>query len=516
MSKGVIAAGSHAATSAGAEILAAGGNAVDAAVAACFAVGAGEPTLTSLAGGGAMLHRDGASGEVTICDFFANAPGLGLAPATSRAYESVHIDFGPTTQRFHVGAAAAAMPGTIPGLCLAAEKWGRLPLEDLVAPACRMLHDGTKLEPMGAWVTALLEPIVKLHAVDDHSPFVVDGRLIEAGERFAAPQLAATLEALVARGWRDYLDKVLHPLLVAQCGPAMGGSVTDEDVASYQVQFRRPLEMDFEGCRVFTNPQPAAGGVMIGSILDLLGQRPSRSAAPGSLERIRSLAVAMKVADEARAVGASVLADPASWRQRFRAAHAAPLAAGGAASGPGSTTHVSVLDAAGNCAAVTFTYGEGNGQVLGDTGILMNNLMGEEDLFPDGLGIWPAGKRLATMMAPTLVATPTGDLIVIGGGGSNRIRSALAQVLLHLVDDGMSLGDAVAAERVHFEAGVLNVERVGALAAIDCRQLQPAQLVEFDAPNMFFGGVNVVRRDSAGVLTGAGDPRRGGCHIVVD
>jgi gamma-glutamyltranspeptidase len=158
---GVIAAGSAPTAEAGAEILARGGNAVDAAVAACFATSAGEPTLTSLAGGGVMIHRDAKSGEVTICDFFSDAPRRLPQDVKNLDFRGVDIDFGPAKQQFHIGAGAAGVPGVVPGLCTALERWGSLPLSDVVAPACRFLREGVVLGPFQVRAAKLLEAMKK-------------------------------------------------------------------------------------------------------------------------------------------------------------------------------------------------------------------------------------------------------------------------------------------------------------------------------------------------------------------
>jgi len=188
-----------------------------------------------------------------------------------------------------------------------------------------------------------------------------------------------------------------------------------------------------------------------------------------------------------------------------------------AAGGPQSTIHVSVLDAEGNGAAVTFSYGEGNGHLIGDSGIMMNNLMGEEDLFPGGFHRWPVGTRLATMMSPTVVTNEAGDVLVLGTGGANRIRTALTQVISNIVDHGFSTAEAVHAPRVHFEAGVLNAEvfdRPDEGAAVGL--LGAAEEVRFEQPNLFFGGVHMVRRRADGTFSGAGDHRRGGVCLIAD
>lgn len=510
MQRGVIAAGSAATAEAGAEILARGGNAVDAAVAACFATGAGEPALTSLAGGGMMIHRDGATGEVTVCDFFADAPALRMDEVEPLDFFSVHLDFGPTTQEFHIGAAAAAVPGVIPGLCAALARWGRLDLEAVVAPACRQLREGVVFGDFAARTGILLQPILT-HQAEGRRIYAPGGHPLRAGERFTNPDLATTLEALARGGGQAYYDAVLVPQIAAQFGPAAGGLLTEADLRSYEVRFVAPLSIAYRDHRLTTPAPPAAGGAMIALMLRLLETEPP--APRGSLARLRQLAEAMAVADEARSEGASTLegARFEAWRERFTARRAlARLERAQPSPSLGHTTHVSVVDREGNAAAVTFTFGEGNGSIIGQTGIMMNNLMGEADLQPLGFGTAPAGLRLSTMMSPTLLEGPHG-FTALGTGGANRIRSAVMQTVANLVDHGLDPDPAVAASRIHFEGGVLNAEVFdlpdhGASLA----DLGADVLVRFDHPSLFFGGVHLVERARDGALRGAADHRRGG------
>jgi gamma-glutamyltranspeptidase/glutathione hydrolase len=177
----------------------------------------------------------------------------------------------------------------------------------------------------------------------------------------------------------------------------------------------------------------------------------------------------------------------------------------------GSTTHVSVLDADGRACAVTCTNGEGSGVVVPGTGIHLNNIMGEEDLSPQGFFTAPAGRRMPSMMAPTVVVGDDGVELVLGSAGSNRIRSAILQTIVGVVDHGRQAPEAVEAPRLHFEAGTVYAEPGIDLSGLaqDGRRLAP-----FRARNLFFGGVQAVRRDPAtGRLTGAGDPRRGGAAV---
>jgi gamma-glutamyltranspeptidase/glutathione hydrolase len=517
---GVIAAGSEHTARAGAEVLRRGGNAADAVAAACFATAAGEPALTSLAGGGIMLYRSAESGEVALCDFFADAPRTRPSEVEGLDFFAVDLDFGPTTQQFHIGAGAAAVPGVIPGLATVVERWGRLSLAEVVAPACEMLRKGVTLEHYQGYAAHLLRPILTL-TDGGRRLFQRDGAVIAAGDPFRLPELADTLEALAARGWRQHYEERLWQAMLEQFGPKTGGLLLREDLERYEVRFREPLVQRYRGRTVLTPSPPAAGGAMIAIMLALLSELDLAALPWGSPEHVRRLSHAMCVADAARAEGSAAL-EPARlrhWRERFHAFAAEPrLEACRVPSprAPNNTTHVSVIDAEGNAAAVTFSFGEGNAHIIDRTGIMMNNLMGEADLFPAGFGTAPPGERLPTMMSPTLLIADDGAVTVMGTGGANRIRTALVQVISLLCDHGADAVRAVAAPRIHYEDGVLNAEVFDsgdggdALAA-----LEPAKLVRFSEQSLFFGGVHLVERAADGTLRGAGDPRRGGVCMVV-
>jgi gamma-glutamyltranspeptidase/glutathione hydrolase len=289
------------------------------------------------------------------------------------------------------------------------------------------------------------------------------------------------------------------------------------DLDAYRIAFREPLTRRYHHSRVLTPGPPAAGGPMIALMLALLDSVQLGKRDPRGAEHAKLLCCAMAVADEARKEGARALDRIDHWLARFATLTKADgLPAPPTRPGPSATTHISVLDGAGNAASVTFSYGEGNAHIIGDTGIMMNNLMGEEDLFPDGFDAAPRAQRLATMMSPTLLLDDAGGITVLGTGGANRIRTAIVQVLSLLHDHGYACEPAVHAARIHYEAGVLNAEvfdlpdRGEALLALGANKT-----VRFDEPSLFFGGVHMVRRGADGTLSGAGDPRRGGVFRIV-
>jgi len=514
---GAIAAGSIPTAEAGAEILALGGNAVDAAVAACFAVAAGEPTITSLAGGGVMIIHSAATGETSVCDFFSDTPRLRQADVPKVDFYGIDLDYGPTTQTFCVGAAAAGVPGAIPGLGEALSRFGSMDLASVVAPACRRLREGAIIGEKQAGLAQFLEPILT-RLEGPRKVFTAAGRFPQSGDIFRLPALADTLETMATHGWRRYYDDVLVPDMLTQFGPHAGGLLTPEAFSEYEVVFRRPLFTRYRGNTVCTMPPPAAGGPMITLMLRLLATESLALHPPGSVGRARRLCAAMATADEARSAGVAALDDDrfGVWADRYRDRVEGELNPGPPPpGGPASTTHISVIDGRGNAVAVTFSHGESNAHLIGNSGIMMNNMMGEEDLHPGGFDATPRGVRLPTMMSPTLMRRPDGGLTVMGTGGANRIRTAILQVVSLLADDGFDSAAAVAHARMHFEDGILNAEIFGRADGGDpLAALAPGGLVRFDAPHLFFGGVNLVHMNAQGVVTGAGDTRRGGvCRI---
>ena len=249
--------------------------------------------------------------------------------------------------------------------------------------------------------------------------------------------------------------------------------------------------MPYRDREVLTNPPPNAGGTLLAYALALLDRGP----APPSL---RGVVEAMRAAQQERTPDFLEGLSEERFLERFLTTRL------------GSTTHISVIDADGRACSATSTNGEGSGVVVPGTGIHLNNVMGEEDLNPFGFHLHPAGRRMPSMMAPTIVMRDGEVELVLGSAGSNRIRSAILQTIVGSVDHDLDARAAVEAPRVHFEAGVVYAEP--GIVARGAAPASDARLVEFSEINLFFGGVQAVRRRD-GVLTGAGDPRRGGVAV---
>ena len=490
-SHGIVAAGHPLTAEAGARVLREGGNAVDAAVAAMLVSWVAEPLLTGPGAGGYMLVA-GAGEEPVLLDFFVAAPGYG-APAQRRApLVPVEVDFGgDARQVFHVGAASCGTFGNPAGIDAAMRRWGSQDLAELTAPAAALARDGVVLNAQQVEVVHLLGAIL-CTTPEGAALYAPGGRLLRSGEVFRSPELGDTIERLGAEGCDPFYTGDIADAVVDWVG-AGGGVLTAEDLRGYEAIAREPLGVCYRDRDVLTNPPPSAGGILLALALQLLDQAPSPP----------PLAVIVRAMEEAQSERTPQfvegLVDP-------------EFAARLLGSRMGSTTHISVLDADGRACAVTCTNGEGSGVVVPGTGIHVNNIMGEADLNPLGFHHAPPGRRMPSMMSPTVVTAAGEVQLALGSSGSNRIRSALLQTIVGVLDDGMPAADAVAAPRVHFEDDVIYAEPG---AALDELRYDPYEVQHFRAPNMFFGGVQAVCRDPAtGALSGAGDPRRGGVAVA--
>ncbi len=454
--RGAIAAGHALTAEAGAQVLAAGGNAVDACVAAAFVSWVCESPLTGPGGGGFMLVHDAATARSRVLDFFVAVP---RAASGSGELLELAVDFdGDTRQLFRTGAAAV-----------------------LVTPAARLAREGVPLTSMQAYLHQILDGLLR------HSPegdaMYGPGRPLEAGERFAIPDLAATLERLGEEGASVLMRGELAHAIVDHVR-AGGGSMTLEDLESYRLIRRRPISVSYRGHEFRSNPPPSSGGVLIALGLRALGDsKPAASA----------IAAAMEVQEAAR--------DAAFARALYRGGIAQRLLSG--------TTHISVVDGNGDAAAVSASLGSGSGVVVPGTGIHLNNMLGEADL----AGASKPGERLTSMMAPSLVLREGRPRLVLGSAGSARLRGAILQVVANVVGKGLDVAAAVEAPRVHAEEHVVHCEDPG---VADALEQEGRAVVRWRERNLYFGGVSAVELLADGTLAAAGDPRRGGAAVVVE
>ncbi|MBE9098035.1 gamma-glutamyltransferase [Vacuolonema iberomarrocanum] len=514
--RGAIAAGNPKTAAAGMEILNQGGNVFDAVVAAALAASVVESTLTSLGGGGFLLAHTQAN-ENILFDFFAHTP---RQKNPSSEFFPVDVDFGAVSQEFHVGLGSAAVPGMVKGLLHVHQRLGRLPLEAIAAPAIHYARDGFILNAFQTYCFKILCPILG-KSPDLGSCVVPDGKPLPPGTLLRLPMMADTLEFLVKEGARGFYEGELAQQ-IANDSQERGGHLTLADLANYQVIERSPLTTTYHHHTLLTNPPPSSGGTLIAFALALLEPLNISALDFGALPHITQLAEAMRLTNQARAAGYDRhLYQPDIAQQFLAPDHLRPYLCQltGATNKWGSTTHISALDAEGNAASLTSSNGEGAGYSIPGTGVMLNNMLGEADLHPNGFHQWDEDVRISSMMAPTMVLSngqqngshPQKPELVLGSGGSNRIRTAILQVVSNLLDFRMSIDDAVASSRIHWENDVLNLEP--GLSLPDPRPTTfpfDGRVMQWDERNMFFGGVHAVGMDTDGTLYGSGDPRRGG------
>ncbi len=491
---GVIAAGHPTTAKAGAAVLREGGNAVDAAVGAMLAAFACEPLLTALGAGGYMLVVP-PGGEPVLLDFFVEASGRGADPTAREELIPISVSFGDAIQVFNIGAASVGTYGLPAGLAEASARFGRMTLGDLVEPAATLARHGVVLNEQQAYVVKILGDIVT-STPESAELFAPEGRLLRAGDVVRQPELGDALERLGAEG--------PEPFYTGDIGAAIvdwvmrhGGVLTAEDLASYRVIDRSPVATAYRGRDVITNPPPSAGGILIARALSLL------EGDAGAPDNERVVEVMEVTQAERTAEFLEGLDDPAFVERFLRRPPG----------GLGSTTHISVIDRDGWACGVTCSNGSCSGVVVPGTGVHLNNMAGEQDLNPLGFHRHPPGRRMPSMMAPTVVLRSGRPELVLGSAGSNRIRSAILQTIVRVIDDGLRAGEAVRAPRVHFEDGVVYAEPGVATEGLE---VAGRALARFRELNLFFGGVQAVERDASGAFWGGGDPRRGGAAVVVE
>lgn len=518
--RGAVASGHVETSRAAATVLEEGGNAFDAALAGIFTACVSEPVLASLGGGGFLMaspNQGARQGNIVLYDCFAQTPVKRRSPSHVD-FKPILADFGPTQQEFHIGMGSIATPGLLKGLFKAHADLGYMPMRRIVEPAVKLAREGLKLNAGQAYVVGVVGAILKstpasraLFGSRDRA-----GELIGEGEVFSMPDFADTLEILAIEGDDLFYRGEIARMIADDC-ERDGGHLTLADMERYRSERRAPLCLEVFGSRIHLNPPPSMGGILIAFALELLRDSGVQSLDFGGAEYLSRLARVMELTNQARIENrlheldvdemSERLLDPRLLETYRRRLLGAPATARG-------TTHISVVDGAGNAASLTVSNGEGSGYVVPGTGIMLNNILGEEDINPYGFHRWPADTRIASMMAPTLVFDADGTLTALGSGGSNRIRTAILQVLLNLIVFRMPLEAAVTAPRIHAEDEKISIEPGYRQDDIDRFVPNGSTVDVWDEKNLFFGGVHTARRDARGNVAGAGDERRGGAAQV--
>ena len=512
------------ASAAGAEMLLAGGNAVDAAVAALFALTVVEPMMVGVLGGG-VAHIRLAGGRHVVLDGLSTAPGA----AHGAMYETVSNElpnYRDTVGRANqVGPLAVAVPGALAGWCRALHDFGTLSIEDVTAPAIRLAERGFAATPyLADCVTDLAPDLIRDPGLA--ALFLPGGAPLRAGARVVQADYAQTLHAIARQGAGALYAGELGGALVETMSRT-GGLVSREDLGAYQVIEREPICGSYRGFEILGPPPPASSGVHVVQMLNLLEGFEVGAMGFGSPDAVHLLAEAMKIAFADRAVATADpafvdvpverLTDKAYADQRRRLIDPArtrrwePGVLGGESN---STTHVTVADADGNVVATTQTINGLFGACvrIPGTGMIANNYMFNFDPHPGRALSVEAGKRVFTSMAPMMVRRGERLLYALGLPGGLRIFPSALQALVNLLDHGMTLQEAVEAPRIWTEGGVVEMEEAFPDTVENEIVNRGHEVVRLQRIG---GGMNAIAFGDDGSLTGAACWRADGTPVAI-
>jgi gamma-glutamyltranspeptidase/glutathione hydrolase len=467
-SGGIVASADLQAARVGADVLRAGGNAVDAAVATAFALAVTHPSAGNVGGGGFLVFR-AASGETDAYDFRETAPA---AASPTMFLRDGRYD----PQLHHESLLAVGVPGTVAGLHLAWSERGTRPWRALLEPAIRLARDGFAISDGLA-----LDLKDVLDEFSRHPPtlaaFSRDGAPYAAGDVLRQADLAASLTRIAEQGPAGFYAGETARLIAEEMRRG-GGLITEADLAGYRPAKRAPLRGSYRGWEIVSMPPPSSGGIALVQILNILEDYDLAASGFGSALSVHRMAEAMRraFADRARALGdpdanpdlpvarlvsKAYAAELRATIREDRASVSSPDSFGWPADGA-DTTHFSVIDAAGNAVALTYTLEDSYGvkRIVPGAGFLLNNEMGDFNAGPgltDARGLIGTppnlaapGKRMLSSMTPT-IAVKDGSLVALGAAGGRTIINTVVQVLLNLIDHGMNLQEAIDAPRVHHQ-----------------------------------------------------------------
>lgn len=506
MPRTLIAAPSHDSAEAGRHVADAGGNAVDAAIAATLAAMTTELGIVA-PGGGAFITVWPPHGEPVVIDAYAEMPGRGRDPSVPVDTRPVSMMYGGGMETV-VGWGSVATPGAFAGFDLASRQFGTAPWAELLAPSIDLARRGFLVSSSSGYYLGYSHHSV--YGWDDEVALMYhreDGSPVVTGDTVTNKPLADTLEAVAAERAALLYEGELGRCLV-EASEARGGLITASDLSGYVPTVRAPMRVALRGWDVATNAPPAVGGITVAALLDLVDalgidgwSAPNVARYAAAQSGVFAFRRSELNRDIDRTIAGRELRAMAS-RGDLAAMHRSP-----------STVHVSAVDSSGMGCAITSSAGYGSGAAIPGTGFGLNNSLGELELNVGGMHTLAPGQRLLSNMAPTVVRGPAGEILAVGSPGADRITSAIVSVLLNHIVCGMELSDAVAAPRIHAEV-FEGVPSLAVESGVDTSEVRDLEIREFGSRTMYFGGVQAASVDANGVMHGAADPRRTGMVAV--
>jgi len=523
-SRGMVVSNHPLASSAGAEMLAAGGNAIDAAIATLFTLTVVEPMMVGIIGGG-MAHIRLADGSHRFIDGQSTVPAAVRDTTYTSKPGSAHDVFDTVGNENLTGPKAVAVPGSLKAWCETLRRFGTMPLAEIMQPAIKHAARGYAATPY-------LHECISESAAEMRKDkpiaaiYLPNGEPLKVGERVVQAEYAETLRTIADHGEKALYEGPLGDILVDYMEKT-GGFIRRADLTNYKTVERQPIRADYRGWTIFGPPPPAASGVHIAQMLNILEGYDIGGLGFGTPETIHYLAEVLKIAFADRAaasgdpdyVGVPVeqLTSKAYAEERRRAIDPARAQAWGAGVTPlegAHTTHMTAADAFGNVVATTQTINNlfGAKIMIPGLGAIANNYMNLFDPRPGHALSLAPGKRVTTSMSP-MMALRDGKLrYALGLPGGKRIFPSAMQALINLIDHGMSLQEAVEAPRVWTEGNALEVEQTvpegvrTKLAGLG-HKVQPVATVA--------GGMNAIAFHDDGSMTGAACWRADGTPVGI-
>jgi len=525
---GMVSAQERQAAEIGRDILAQGGNAVDAGVAVAFALAVTLPRAGNIGGGGFMLVHDADSGETKAIDYREMAPS-----GASRDMFLDEAGEADSVKSLQSGA-ASGVPGTVAGMRIAIDTYGSMDWAEVIAPAIRLAEEGITVTPeLSDSLEASREELVKYPA-SAAIFFKPDGSGWRPGEVLVQADLAKTLRAVAEQG-PDGFYKGPVAEDIAQAIQTAGGPMTVEDLAAYKPILRDPVRGTYRGYEIVSMPPPSSGGVHLIQILNTLEGYPVGALGQNSAETIHLMAEAMKLAYADRSeylgdpdfvdvpVEALLSKDYAAMLREKIGSFASPssmIAPGDLAPYESDqTTHFSIVDREGNAVSNTYTINldYGSGMVAAGTGVLMNNEMDDFSAkpgVPNAFGLVggeanavAAGKRPLSSMTPTLVLKDGEVWLATGSPGGARIITTVLQVIMNMIDHGMNVAEASTVPRVHHQ-WLPDELRVEEGISVDTLRMLEAKGHTVSVKPVMGSTQTIMRDPESGALLGASDPRR--------
>ncbi|KAA3662440.1 MAG: gamma-glutamyltransferase [Calditrichaeota bacterium] len=516
---GMVASAHPLASKAGLEILNQGGNAIDAAVATAFALAVVEPNASGLGGGGFMVIKMADMKEGITISYRESAP----AKTTAEFYYAEEPGF---KTRTHHGPHSVGVPGVVAGLSMALEKYGTMQLKDVVKPAIKYARDGFDVSEKFSGMIIQAYDLISSNPATSKI-YLVDGLPPEEGSIIKNPNLADTFVQL-AKGGAGWFYKGEMAKAISEEVKILGGYLEESDLHNYKAIHKKPVHGTYHGYEIISSAPPTGGGTHLVELLNILEGYNLQEMGHNSTTYIHHLADAMKIifADKRQNmadpefydVPVEKLTDKTYAKSRRALIHNDKTlndykSAKMVSRESGSTTHLSVIDLQDNMVALTqsINYWFGAGITVPGTGVLLNNHLADFSENPLSQNAIEPNKQPVSSIAPTLLLKDGKPFLTIGTPGGSRIIGALAQIIINVVDFGMSMDDAIEAPRVHAYGGILHVEgRIPKDTIAALEQLGHKVKVRGNFDNYFGGAQGILVDQKTGDLIGGADSRRDG------